>query len=564
MIGISIADQQNLIIDAMRGSTNQQRERSTTEPQLRKPVMLNAVETISVREVPCETTPLVSQSIISEGGKPHLSSKRDGMYTSLIKVINTVSTSVRQLRKSVGFLQGFTLIVGILIGSGVFISPSLVMIQIGDAGFAFLVWLGCGFIALGGALCYCELGCCIKKAGGNYAYILEAYGNLPAFLCSWTVALVVDPSATAAISLTFGTYVMKMFDQLIIVHPLYCKLIAIVCILLVALLNCWSAKAATSAQILFTSAQVIAVTFIVSIGIWQLSVGGHRHNLDGIFNVSRITSPGMVGAAIYNGLWAYDGWALISNVTEEMTNLETNLFLAIITGIPFVIGCYMLINLSFLSALSPTDIANSRAVAITFIQRVLGHKVAYIIPVFVALSCYGALNGTVFAAARLSLAAGREGHLPEVYAMIHKTRHTPIVAVVMTSLIALVMLIPDSSSLETLIGFFNFSCWIMYGMTMFGVIVLRIKRPNMVRPYRVWIITPIIMSAISLYLVVVPFLTNPIYPSIACGMISLGVPFYFVFVYYEPNHPKWMKNVRKKAKNLVKATFNLAPCSLEC
>ena len=265
---------------------------------------------------------------------------------------------------------------------------------------------------------------------------------------------------------------------------------------------------------------------------------------------------------MYNGLWAYDGWALVTNVTEEMENLDRNLFLSIITGIPFVIGCYMLINLSLLSALSVSQMAESKAVAVTFVQKTLGNKVAYIMPIFVAFSCYGAANGTIFAAARLSLAAGREGHLPEIFSMIHKTRNTPIPSVIMTSTISLLMLIPDASSLESLIGFFNFSCWFIYGLTIFGVVVLRIRRPDMHRPYKVWIITPIIMTLISICLVLLPFLSNPMFAAIASGMISMGIPFYFVFVYFEPNHPPFLAHMRKKIKRTIKKAMNLAPCSV--
>merc|ERR1712013_107112 len=378
---------------------------------------------------------------------------------------STISTSIRQLKKSVGFLQGFCLIVGILIGSGVFISPSLVMRDVKDIWLAMLVWIVCGMIALGGSLCYCELGCSIKKAGGNYAYILEAYGGLPAFLSCWTVGFIIDPSATAAITLTFGTYVMKALEGSVEPNPLHPKLLAALCILIVAFVNCWSVKAATRAQTIFTFAQIAAVLFIVCVGLWQLCVGGHSIDFSTSSLWSRnLTLPnvGMLGSAMYNGLWSYDGWALISNVSEEMADLERNMFLSIVTGIPFVIVCYILINISLLSALSVPEMGASKAVAVAFVEKRLGHKVSYIMPVFVAVSCYGAANGTIFAAARVSLAAGREGHLPAVYSMIHKPRHTPIPAVLMTSAIALLMLIPDASRLETLIGFFNFSCWFIY------------------------------------------------------------------------------------------------------
>jgi len=517
-----------------------------------------------ISDLPTEKTPLLGESLIASDNKHvhALHGSTSAIHTRIASMTSTISTSIRQLKKSVGFLQGFCLIVGILIGSGVFISPSLVMHDTGDVVMTLGVWIICGVIALGGSLCYCELGCSIKKAGGNYAYILEAYGGLPAFLCCWTVGFIIDPSATAAITLTFGTYVMKAFEGVVEPNPVFPKVVAALCIFIVAFVNCWSVKAATRAQTIFTFAQIVAVLFIVAVGISQMCRADFAVHFSSLFNTTSKPRVGMLGSAMYNGLWSYDGWALISNVSEEMSNLERNMFLSIVTGIPFVIVCYILINLSLLSALNVSEMGKSKAVAVAFIEKTLGRKVAYIMPVFVAVSCYGAANGTIFAAARVSLAAGREGHLPAVYSMIHKTRHTPIPAVLMTSAIALLMLIPDASKLETLIGFFNFSCWFIYGLTIFGVIVLRIREPNLHRPYKVWTITPILMTIVSLGLVIVPFLDDPVMPLVASAAILLGVPFYIVFVHYEARHPDWLLKVRNKTTRCIRKSLNLAPCSI--
>ena len=240
-------------------------------------------------DLPTETSPLLNSGtrLIDPSVTPKRKTKRSNTIAGsfIASVTHTISTSVRQLRKSVGFLQGFALTVGILIGSGVFISPSLVMVETQDAGISLLLWLGCGLIALGGSLCYCELGCAIKRAGGNYAYIHEAYGNLPAFLCCWTIAFIVDPAGVAAITLTFGTYVMKPFESLIEPNPWYPKAIAAVCIILIAMINGWSVTAATRAQTLFTFAQITAVLFVVVIGCWKLGEG-HTENLKGMFNTT--------------------------------------------------------------------------------------------------------------------------------------------------------------------------------------------------------------------------------------------------------------------------------------
>jgi len=558
-------------------SSNRVRSRSGNDAgSISSNYSLNAAEESEVGDMvgdlPTENTPLLYGSISSVTSKtdPNTRKRSQSRIGSFLGSVSAaISSSVRQLEKSVGFLQGFMLIVGILIGSGIFISPSLVLHSVNDVGVSFVIWVGCGLIALGGALCYCELGCAIKKAGGNYAYINEAYGSLPGFLCAWTVAFIVDPAGVAAITLTFGTYLMKPFAEWTGDNQWYPKILAAVCILIIAFINCWSVTMATRAQTLFTVCQMVAVLFVVILGVWQLSLG-HTSSFENMFNMTAylgnrssfgMQDIGPLGAALYNGLWSYDGWALVSNVSEEMKDLNRDLFLSIITGIPFVIMCYLLINVAFLAALTPKQVGDSPAIAITFVEKILGKKVAYIMPPLVALSCYGAANGTIFACGRLSLAAGREGHLPEVLAMIHRTRHTPIPAVVLTAIISLAMLLPDASGLETLISFFNTSCWFIYGLSIFAVVVLRVKQPDIHRPYKVWLITPILMTLISIVLVIIPFFDEQWYnPLIAIGMIALGIPVWFLFVYLEPKHPQGFKNVRTRVTKGIQKSLNLAPC----
>ena len=510
-----------------------------------------------------ENAPLLSKV---KGHKRSRTYSWNQSLTYARSIINSVSlafsTSIRKLQKSMGFAQGFFLIVGILIGSGIFLSPSLVVKETGDMGIALVIWLACGIIALLGSLCFVELGCAIEKAGGNYAYIFEAYGPIPAFLCSWTTAFVIDPAGLAAVTLTFGTYLVKPFvhEEEYTWLP---KVLAASCIFLVAFVNCWSVKVATRAQAIFTLAQILAVLFIVVLGTWQMAIG-KTDNFKTMFNGTtahfNLYQLGHLGTALYNGLWAYDGWALVSNVTEEMHNLERNLFLSIITGIPFVIVCYLAVNCSLMTVLNTKQLGSSETVAITFVQKILGKKVAYIMPIFVALSCYGAANGTVFACGRLTLAASREGHMPDVLSMIHRKRLTPIPAVILTSVIAGCMLAPDGSSLESLVGFFNFTCWTMYGLSIFAVIVLRIRKPHLVRPYKVWIITPIVMTLVSLLLVAFPFINKPVESAIALAAVLSGLPVYFIFVYKEASHPQCFKNLREATTKFLKRRMNLSPC----
>eukprot|EP00112_Aurelia_sp_Birch-Aquarium-sp1_P021131 Seg5613.2 transcript_id=Seg5613.2/GoldUCD/mRNA.D3Y31 product="Glycoprotein-associated_amino acid transporter b0,+AT1" protein_id=Seg5613.2/GoldUCD/D3Y31 len=554
----------------IHNETNHDNE-ATTRPRIPRVTIQDDVHVLNdVNESApvTEETPILSQAPRKRqptGSFLHgsfLHSVTHGIFNS---VSHAFSTSIRKLQKSLGCTQGFFLIVGILIGSGIFISPSLVAKATTNMGMALMIWIGCGLIALFGALCFCELGCAIQRAGGNYAYILEAYGPMPAFLCSWTTVLIIDPAGIAAVTLTFGTYIVKPFYDEGEMDWL-AKVLAAVCILVVAFVNCWSVSASTRAQALFTFAQIVAVVFVVILGFWQMGKG-NTQNIRLMFETDNstathfgMTEVGQLAIALYNGLWSYDGWALVSNVTEEMYNLERNLFLSVITGIPFVILCYVLVNLSFMTALTKNEIASSPTIAIQFVQKVLGKKVAYIMPVFVALSCYGAANGTVFACGRLTLAAAREGHMPQVFGMIHKKRLTPIPAILLASLIAGLMLIPDGSNLESLIGYFNFACWTIYGISIFAVVVLRVRQPHLPRPFKIWIIVPIIMTLISMFLVAIPFVNKPIESTVAIAVILSGIPVYFLLVYFEAKHCSCFKQFRKACNSGIQKAFNLAPC----
>ena len=508
----------------------------------------------------------VASKVFAARSKSWNKSWQGSYVRSVITSVSLVlSGSIRRLQKSVGCIKGFCFIVGALIGSGVFISPSLVVRATNDLGLALVIWLACGIVALFASLCYCELGCAIKKAGGTYTYILEAYGPVVAFLCSWTTTFVSIPASVAGVTLTFGTYLAKPFDPE--GHYLWLpKVLAASLIFMVAFVNCWSTKVATQAQSLFALTQISVVLFMVVLGIWQLSEG-KTDNFKAMFNGTSshftLYQVGQLGFALYSGLWAYDGWALISNVTEEMHNVERNLLLSVITGIPFVIICYLALNCSLMTVLSTKELASSTTAPILFVRKILGTKAAYAMPILAALSCYGAANGNVFSCSRLAVAASREGHMPDLLCMIHRKRLTPMPAIIVTATIAGCMLGPGRSSLESLVEFFNFTCWTMYGLGIIAVVVLRIRKPDLVRPYKVWIVIPIFMALVSLLLVTIPFLHKPMESSIALSVILSGLPAYFIFVYKESSHPRWFKNFREAVKQFFKCRMNLAPCHFQ-
>ncbi|XP_065081751.1 b(0,+)-type amino acid transporter 1 isoform X3 [Ochlerotatus camptorhynchus] len=301
--------------------------------------------------------------------------------------------------------------------------------------------------------------------------------------------------------------------------------------------NCYSVNLGMAVQNVFTSAKLVAVLIIICGGAYKLFQGNTQH-LQHAFS-GPTPSLGAIATAFYTGLWAYDGWNNLNYVTEEIQNPSKNLPRSIIIGIPLVTLCYALINLSYLAAMSATEMIESEAVAVTFGNRILG-ALAWLMPLSVTISTFGSANGTLFAAGRLCFAASREGHLLDILSYVHVRRLTPAPGLIFHSLIAGAMVM--YGTIDSLIDFFSFTAWIFYGGAMLALIVMRYTKPNYPRPYKVPIIIPILVMIISGYLVVAPIIEKPqIEYLYAVMFIFAGLIFYVPFVLWG-YHPKFMGN----------------------
>ncbi|KAK3701454.1 hypothetical protein QZH41_004059 [Actinostola sp. cb2023] len=440
------------------------------------------------------------------------------------------------LKKSITLLNGIGLITGTVIGSGIFISPTGILKETNSIGLALLIWLGCGLLAMFGCLCYAELGAYVTKSGAEYAYLLQAFGRIPAYLFAWTSILIIRPASGAIIALIFGEYVAKPFFPDCTPPSSAVKILACVCLIVVTAVNVWSVVWATRMQDIFTYAKLICIAILTIIGIVEMAKGKTEHFQDSF--EGSYSSIGKIGLAFYIGLWAYDGWNNLNYCTEEMKHPERDMPRAIVIGISLITVCYLLINVSYIAVLGKSGILHSEAVAISVGNLYLG-PVNWIIPVFVAASTFGAVNGMVLTNGRLLYVAARDGLMPSLLAMIHIKRFTPLPSLFFTTLISIVMLVPETSSFETLVDFFSFASWVFYGSTFAALLWLRYKEPNKRRPYRVWLIVPIIMCFSSIFLMVAPITTNPWGSLIALAVILAGLPFYFLFIYSNLT-PKWV------------------------
>ncbi|XP_052849521.1 b(0,+)-type amino acid transporter 1 isoform X1 [Drosophila gunungcola] len=433
---------------------------------------------------------------------------------------------VVHLERRLGLFSGVALIVGTMIGSGIFVSPSGLLVRTGSVGVSFIIWLACGVLSLLGALAYAELGTMNTSSGAEWAYFMDAYGPAPAFLFSWVSTLVLKPSQMAIICLSFAQYAVEAFVTDCDPPRGVVKMVALVAIVTILFVNCYSVNLGMAVQNVFTAAKLVAVVVVICGGAWKLMQGNTQH-LSNAFN-GPMPNVGSIATAFYTGLWAYDGWNNLNYVTEEIKNPSKNLPRSIIIGIPLVTLCYALINISYLAAMSPEEMIESEAVAVTFGNRVLG-ALAWLMPLSVTISTFGSANGTLFAAGRLCFAASREGHLLDILSYVHVRRLTPAPGLIFHSLIASAMVL--HGTIDSLIDFFSFTAWIFYGGAMLALIVMRYTKPNYPRPYKVPIIIPVVVLVISVYLVAAPIFETPRVEYLyALLFIFAGLIFYVPFV----------------------------------
>jgi basic amino acid/polyamine antiporter, APA family len=426
------------------------------------------------------------------------------------------------LRRALGFWPVVSVVVGTIIGSGIFRVPGGVAADVGTIAGIAAVWLIGGVITLCGALALAELAAALPRTGGVFVYLHEAYGPGAAFLYGWTL-LVVGPSASAAVAMVFAEYLTAF----VALTPLAVRGVAISLIVFVSAAGYRSARGAGHLQTVAAAAKVTALAGLVGVAL-VISNGA-----DGSFGsgapITTGTQWGGVGTAMVAVLWAYNGFQDMVSVAGEVRDPARVLPRALIAGTLAVVCIYVIVNVAYLWVLPFTTLSASPLVASDVGSRLLGRTGATTVAVMVMVSTFGTVNGAALANPRVFYAMAREHLLFEPLGRAHHRYATPHVAVTAHALLA--VLFVTFRTFEQLAELFVIALYPLLALAVGGVIVLRHTRPDLSRPYRTPAY-PIVCSVFLLgtaWIVASTLWANPMETSLGLGMMLLGLPIYYVW-----------------------------------
>lgn len=494
--------------------------------------------------------------IISD--KEEWSNSADEATCSLLPDEARDDTQELTLRREVGLFSSITLLLGAIIGTGIFITPGNVLRHSKLISVDLVLWAAGGLNAIMGGLCVAELGALLQASGGDYAFFLAAgkpygtLGDIPAFLCSWTFFLV-DPAGTSVQGLTFSAYILSL------PYP-DCKppytvklLVTALFITLSAAVNCFSVDVSTKVQDIFSGLKCGLLLAIIITGATHSFKENHMWDPR---PPGLKPSVGDVSSALYSALYCYSGWGAINAIAEEVKNPGRNIPIAIAVSVFFTTAVYLLTNLAFFAVLDATTIIDSDAVAVAFVRSTWGQGMAAAMPFVIALTVFGTTCASLFASSRIFFAASRQGHLPSFMSYVNVNSSVPVAAVLVRSLFALVFSLIGSVHFLIEVNVLLFTIW--DAATVVCLFLLRRSMPDAPRPYRAPTIVACLRLIVTVVLVCVTFSEARRYAyqyAMLALVFTAGGVYYYLFVW---------KNIRIPGGELfsvlLQKLLSSAPC----
>ena len=413
-----------------------------------------------------------------------------------------------ELVRGLTLIAAMSVVVGNVIGTGVFLKARVMTCNVGTPGKVLGVYVVAGLLSLAGALSYAELAAMMPRAGGEYVFMREAYGRVAGFLFGWMSFFIGKAGSQAALGVQFALFLNTMirgrlegefFSTTLFGHPVpfgKIQIVALASILIVTGINCLAVRFSGGVAAVLSGIK-IALVLVVGIGAFLFASGADWSHLtmanvgglcEKVSPAARYGFGGLI-AAMLGALWAYDGWNNVTLVAGEVQNPKRNLPRALIGGMLLIMALYLFVNLSYFYVMTPTGIASvstASSVATEVAQRFLGPLAITFIAAALLSSTFGTLHTSILTGARVPYAMARDGLFLRSLSKVSPRTHVPTGALIVQAIWACILVIAFSSSFDTLTDYAIFGLWIFYGLVTAAVFILRRKMPDAERPYRAW------------------------------------------------------------------------------
>ncbi|MGH7521111.1 MAG: APC family permease [Gemmatimonadales bacterium] len=433
------------------------------------------------------------------------------------------NATTRELARVLRFPDVILIVVGTVIGSGIFLVPGSVLRETGgDVGLALLVWIAGGVLSLLGALTYAELGAMNPRAGGLYVYLRDAFGPVPAFLYGWALCFVIGSGSIATLAAAFARYV----QQFVPLDALSAKLVSLAMIVVVTAVNVRGTRHGAVVQNWSTAIKVGALLLLSALLLLR---GSALPGADVRVLATPVSGDILRGLAVsmVAVLWAYEGWHYVTFSAGEIVDAQRVFARGIVAGTAAIVAIYLLANLGYLAALGPAGVMQSNRVAADAVSTLFGGTWGRLVAIPILVSIFGAANGIALTAPRVFFAMARDGLMFRKLAEVHPRFGTPAVAILAGS--AWTMVLAASGSFEQLLTYVVFTSWAFYALAAAAIFVYRRRLPHAVRPFRVpgYPVTPLLFIVAAGGIVASTLVSRPTQALLGLGIIFLGMPAYW-------------------------------------
>jgi APA family basic amino acid/polyamine antiporter len=426
------------------------------------------------------------------------------------------------LVRALGLWDSVSLIMGIMVGSGIFLMAGSIAIELDSVLEVVVVWTFGGVLSLCGAMALSELGAALPDAGGLYVYITRVYGHRTGFVYGWSAVALIHAGGLATLAAAIGLYAGPVLGLTAGEQ----KLFQLGCLAVFVVINCLGVRVGKWVQNILTTAKVgglVAMTALLYSRGTVTRVTEHwAPTADGV-------SWAGFGVALLAVLWAFDGWHFVSFAAGEVRRPGTTIPASLLIGTALTLVIYLLVNVAYYAVLTPDEIRGTDRVAATAVEQAFGGGAAVFISLLISVSILGAINGIMLGAARVCWAMAKDGVFFRTFARLSPRFHTPVLATIAQGTLAGIFTL--IGSFQQLFTSYVFTAWIFYGLAVAGVILLRHREPDLDRPYRCpWYpVTPLFFLVATAGVVTSAFVANFRQALLGIGLIALGIPLYDAF-----------------------------------